>query len=64
MTSAPNQAYHEGSRTEICVLFDLRIPGAAEHLHRERAAWQEKSEIEAIDKNHFVFVVRPGGGRG
>ncbi len=63
MTSALNQAYHEG-RTEICVLFDLRVPGGADALHRQRAAWQEKSGIEAIGKNHFVLVVRPGGARG
>jgi hypothetical protein len=45
------------------VLFDLSIPGAAERLHRERAAWQEQSDIEAIDKNHFVLIVYAGGAR-
>ncbi len=42
------------------VLFDLRIPGVAERLHRERAAWQERGDIEALDQNHFVLIVRPG----
>jgi hypothetical protein len=49
------------NKTETLVLFDLRIPGIAERLHRERAVWQGWSEIEAIDKNHFMLIVRPGG---
>lgn len=35
------------NKTETLVLFDLRIPGIAERLHRERAVWQEQSEIKA-----------------
>jgi len=45
----------------MCALFDLRIPGVAERLHRERAAWQEQSEIEVLDKDHFILIVYPGG---
>ena len=48
------------NKTETLVLFDLRIPGIAERLHRERAVWQGRSEIEAIDNNHFMLIVRPG----
>jgi hypothetical protein len=43
------------------VIFDLRIPCIAEQLHRERAAWQECGDLEALDEDHFVLVVRPGG---
>jgi hypothetical protein len=32
-----------------------------ERLHRERTAWQADADIEALDENHFVLVVRPGG---
>jgi len=45
------------------VLFDLRLPGTAERLHGERAAWQGQSEIEAIDEDHFVLIVYAGGAR-
>ena len=57
-----NELYLTG-RTEILTLFDLRIPGVVERLHRERAAWQERSDIEALDQNHFVLIVQPGGAR-
>lgn len=44
-------------------VFDVRIPGTAERLHRERAAWAEHADIEAVDHNHYVLIVRPGGSR-
>jgi hypothetical protein len=54
---APHQAYHSSERFHLSI-FDVRIPGAAERLHRERARWQERSDIEALDEAHFVLVVR------
>jgi hypothetical protein len=60
--SAPNQAYHDSRRYEL-IIFDVRIPGVAERLHRERAAWQEAADIEALDADHFALVVRAGGAR-
>jgi hypothetical protein len=57
-----NQLYPNSSECVI-VLFDLRLASTAKRLHRERAAWQEQSDIEALDENHFVLVVRPGGAR-
>jgi hypothetical protein len=39
------------------IVFDLRIPGAAKRLHRGRAVWQEFTDIEAIDEDHFVLIV-------
>ena len=47
----------------MIVLFDLRLPGTADRLDRERAAWQAQSDIEALDENHFVLLVWPGGAR-
>jgi hypothetical protein len=47
----------------LVVLFDLRSPNAVEELHRGRAIWQEDSDIEALDEDHFVLVVRPGAAR-
>lgn len=61
--NAPMHKFYPTSKTEVIVLFDLRIPGVAERLHRERAAWQEHSFIEALDEHHFVLIVRPGGAR-
>ena len=42
------------------VVFDIRIPGVAERLHRERAAWQRQGDIEALDQDHYVLIIRPG----
>jgi hypothetical protein len=55
--------FYATRETEVIVLFDLRIPGVAERLHRERAAWQEQSTVEALDEQHFVLIIRPGGAR-
>jgi hypothetical protein len=42
------------------VLFDLRDPEACKSLHKQRAVWQERSDIEALDEDHFVLIIRPG----
>ena len=62
MRSAPKTLYPSSSEY-IIVLFDLRLPGTVHRLDRERAAWQAQSDIEALDENHFVLLVRPGGAR-
>ena len=54
------QSLYPTSRPETLVLFDLRIPGIAERLHRERTAWQEYSDIDALDKDHFALVIYAG----
>ena len=43
------------------IIFDVRCAKAVERLHRERTAWQADADIEALDEDHFVLVVRPGG---
>ncbi len=48
----------------IVVLFDVRIPGVAERLHSERAAHREFGDIEALDRDHYALIVRPGGAHG
>lgn len=45
----------------LLIMFDLRHRGAAERLHREHTAWQKDCEIEALDENYFVLLIRPGG---
>jgi hypothetical protein len=47
----------------LIVLFDLREPEAVEQLHRGRAIWQGDSDIEALDEDHFILVIRPGAAR-
>ena len=44
----------------LLVAFDIRDPGAVAALHRQRARLAEYSDLEALDENHFVLVVRPG----
>ena len=60
MKSAPRTLYPSSSECMV-ILFDVRLPGAAESLHGQRAAWQDRSDIEALDKDHFVLIVRTGG---
>lgn len=45
----------------ILVVYDLRDPDACSDLHAQRAVWQVCSEIEALDDDHFLLIVRPGG---
>lgn len=59
---APDQSYQEG-KTEILAIFDVRIHGLAGRLHSEHAAWGEWGDIENLDKDHYVLIVRPGGAR-
>ena len=62
MRSAPKTLYANYSNY-ILVLFDLRLPGTADRLDRERAAWQAQNDIEALDEDHLVLLMRPGGAR-
>ena len=59
---APKLVYPKPTE-RLVVLYDVRIPGAAERLHRERASWAEHGDIEALDEVHFILFVRPGGAR-
>lgn len=56
---APKCEFYSRSETDVRILFDLRIAGSAERLHRERSVWQERSDIEALDEDHFVLIIRP-----
>jgi len=61
---APIEESYRSTEERTLTVFDVRIPGMAERLHRERAAWAEYADIEAIDHNHYVLVIRPGSARG
>ena len=45
------------------IIFDLRVPGNPERLHRERAAWREYADIEMLDFDHAVLIIRLGAAR-
>jgi len=62
MARAPKGSYPSSDPYEA-VLFDVRTPGVAKRLHRARAAWKESGDVEALDEDHFVLIVRPGGAR-
>lgn len=55
--------YQAGSIGALIVTFDTRIPGVAERLHRERAAWQEDADLEALDHDHYVLTIKLEGAR-
>jgi hypothetical protein len=59
---APKQVYPKPTE-RVVILYDARVPGAADRFHEERAAWQEYGDVEALDEHHYVLVVRPGGAR-
>jgi len=62
VTLAPRPSYQNDPEWLI-TLFDLRESEVVEGLHRGRAIWQADSDIEALDEDHFVLVVRPGAAR-
>jgi hypothetical protein len=59
MTAPPQRLYPSHPECLI-VLFDLREPGGPSELHKQRAAWAEYSDIEALDEDHFALIVRQG----
>jgi hypothetical protein len=59
MTAPPQRLYLNHPEC-LVVIFDLREPNGRAELHRQRAAWAEYSDIEALDEDHFALVIRPG----
>ena len=58
--TAPPQRLYPNRPEGLVVLFDLREPGGPSELHRQRAAWAEYSDIQALDEHHFALLIRPG----
>ncbi len=57
---APDTFYQLNDPECLLTVFDLRESGAAEALHRQRARWERFSDLEPLDEDHFVLIVRPG----
>ena len=55
----PDCEFYPEGEAEVRILFDLRIAGSVERMHRERVVWQEQSDIEALDMDHFTLIIRP-----
>ncbi len=62
MDFASRKAYPDNDEYTLAI-FDLRYPGVSERLHSERAAWGDHGDLEAVDEDHFVLIMRPGGSR-
>ena len=59
MTAPPHPLYLSHPEC-LLIAFDLRERGTTAALHRQRSAWAEYSDIEALDEDHFVLIIRPG----
>jgi hypothetical protein len=56
---APDCEFYPKDETEVRMLFDLRIAGSVDLIHRERTVWQEQSDIRALNMEHVILVIRP-----
>lgn len=57
----PSRELYLGDNQPTLVVFDVRVPGVGERFVRERAAWGEYADVEMLDLDHPVLVVKPGG---
>jgi hypothetical protein len=70
MFTSPETVYPE-EVSQVIIAYDVRIPGVEErfvldtnwcqYLHRERLAWSEDGDVEMVDRDHPVLIIRPGG---
>jgi hypothetical protein len=58
MLAPPHRIIPDSEPYEL-VLFDLRDLEVCTSLHKQRAVWQERSDIEALDEDHLVLIIRP-----
>ena len=59
MEIAPSGFYPDDEPYTLRI-FDLTCPAGADLPHSERGHWQGQSDIEALDQDHFVLIVRSG----
>jgi hypothetical protein len=59
---APRSLYADAEPYEL-VIFDLRVPDAVERYWFERSAWAEAADVEALDEDHPILIIRPGSAR-
>jgi hypothetical protein len=56
----PMQELYPDHARAIWMLYDLRDPEACEHLHEQRATWQELSDLAALGPDHMILIIWPG----
>jgi hypothetical protein len=44
------------------VIYDLRVPGAAERLDRDYKAWGLRSELHTFGETHVILEIKAGVG--
>ena len=59
----PREELYLNTSEGIAVVYDVRLPGVAERFHHDRLAWGEAADVEMLDLDHPVLIVRPGGAR-
>jgi hypothetical protein len=47
-------------REDLLIAFDLQDLEAVRCFHDQRAAWQERANVEMLDEDHAVLIVRAG----
>lgn len=55
------EEYDDISRSYELVIFDVRVPDAKERFDSERAAWAERGDVEMMDFDHPILIIRAGG---
>ena len=58
---APQSEFYPEHETEVWILFDFRCQGIANRLRRECSGWCGFANLEKLDAEHAVLVIRPGG---
>jgi hypothetical protein len=47
-------------RMGLLIVFDLRDSEAVHRCCDERATWRERADVELLNLDHAVLIVRPG----
>lgn len=55
-------SYYEDSRG-LWLLYDLDQPEAEERMQATFASWQGRAELMALDSEHPILVLLPGGAK-
>ena len=57
----PTTGYQVDERGAVWILCDLREPAAVAFIHAARASFQERSDLIALDADHLILELLPGG---
>lgn len=57
----PQREVYPEEVNQVIIVYDVRIPGVEERFRRERLALGEDGDVEMLDLDHPVLIIRPGG---